>query len=238
MTSKRPIPARAGESLQPSFSEMTGMTSSSAVACPPNPLIRRTPLVAGRTFMTGSEVWGEAEEAFQNDARNGSEVERPSMIKARFSPFYSIDQPPRKRIGVPGHQPYPQSAKVLKLWEGSSYKAVFNSMTFRYFSILTIIVCCIGAHVDYTDNMRATKVGTGITASLRMLCIFTLTSFLGHVINKVNTRFENVCKTNGYVTRLSAQAVALYSKRDAWMLMRYTNVRNYAALLLLSRRCY
>ena len=70
-----------------------------------------------------------------------------------------------------------------------------------------------------------------------MLCIFTLTSFLTAVIRKVDTRFENVCKTNGFVTRLSAQAVSLYSKRDAWMLMRYTNVSNKEERQERRRRC-
>ena len=101
---------------------------------------------------------------------------------------------------------------------------MFYSKTFRIYFVILVVFCCIGANVTYTDNLRATKIGSDISSSLQMLCIFTLTSFLGHVISKVNTRFENVCKTNGYVTRLSALAVSLYSKEDAWTLMRYTNV--------------
>ena len=233
----RPATARAGQSLEPDFTEMTGMTSSSTIIRnDANPLIRRTPLVAGRTFKTGSDIW---EDEQQTDEREESKHEKQdvSMRMMRFSPFYPLQQADTCRVGVPGHRLYPQSAEVLKLWKGSVYKAVFRSKTFRIYLTLLCAFCIIGASVDYTDNLRATNVQGDISSALRMLCIFTLTSFLTAVIRKVDTRFENVCKTNGFVTRLSAQAVSLYSKRDAWMLMRYTNVSNKEERQERRRRC-
>lgn len=59
--------------------------------------------------------------------------------------------------------------------------------------------------------------------SITSLTIFILTFFISSVLKKYDTRFENVCKTNGYVTRLSALAGALYPRPEAEAMMRYTN---------------
>jgi hypothetical protein len=93
--------------------------------------------------------------------------------------------------------------------------------------------------------MRAAVIPASFKTIIMSLTIFILTFFISQMLSKYNTRFENVscspnyehslqltwvetkpcqvCKTNGYVTRLTAQAAALYPKPEAEALMRYTN---------------
>ena len=49
-----------------------------------------------------------------------------------------------------------------------------------------------------------------------------------------NDRFENVCRTNGDVTRLSAVAAAVMPKADAQVLLRYANTIMHIYYFLLS----
>ena len=73
------------------------------------------------------------------------------------------------------------------------------------------------------ENLRAATVPATFASSLNTVCIFVLTFFIAQAFSKWNARFDNVCQTNGNVTRLSALAGAALSKKDAKTVMRYTN---------------
>lgn len=61
-----------------------------------------------------------------------------------------------------------------------------------------------------------------------------MAQFTGQVFARANARFENVCKTNGNVTRLSALVGGLLPPKRALVLMRYVNAIMHIYYLLLT----
>jgi len=99
---------------------------------------------------------------------------------------------------------------------------------------MMIIVYVFFANLNYGDSLRACLIPANIHNGISSLTVFILTFFIQCVLGKYNQRFENVCKTNGYVTRLSALAGALYPPLEAEALMRYTNSLMHVYYFLLS----
>jgi len=60
------------------------------------------------------------------------------------------------------------------------------------------------------------------------------TFFIGQCFSEASRRFENVCKTNGNVTRLSALVGGLLPQEQAKTLLRYTNAIMHIYYLMLS----
>jgi len=140
-----------------------------------------------------------------------------------FSPFKYNVVPDLERVGVPGHKLFEHDISVLRLWKGTSFQQVLTSGLFKAYLAFLGLMMLIFSQVNYNDSMRATNLDPSLKSSINTLCIFTITFFMSSTVSKVNTRFENVCKTNGFVTRLSALAGALYPYDEAKALMRYTN---------------
>jgi hypothetical protein len=153
----------------------------------------------------------------------GSDVR---MQGAKLTPqksFHEKKAVDRRRIGVPGGELYPYDGSVLTRWAGTSFREAILSTLFKvhlsFFVVSTIVFTFIG----HLDEVKAARVPPSFAASLNSMCIFVLTFFIGQTFSKSNTRFENVCKTNGNVTRMSAIAAASLPKKDAEYVMRYTN---------------
>uniref|UniRef100_A0A7S2IYL3 Uncharacterized protein n=1 Tax=Alexandrium andersonii TaxID=327968 RepID=A0A7S2IYL3_9DINO len=90
------------------------------------------------------------------------------------------------------------------------------------------------SQVTYSAGLRMMAVPPNFAASLNSLCIFLLAFFVGQNFSEANARFENVCKTNGCVTRLSAIAGGLLPYKYAHLLMRHTNAIMHIYYLMLS----
>jgi hypothetical protein len=129
----------------------------------------------------------------------------------------------RQRIGVPGGELYPYDGSVLLRYAGTGVREALVSKLFWghmtiLFSLAIVFYFC-GEH----SGLRAATVSQSFTSALFSLSNFVLTFFIGQTFSKCNTRFDNVCKTNGNVTRMSAVAAATLPKKDAIRVMRYTN---------------
>ena len=109
------------------------------------------------------------------------------------------------------------------LWKGSSIEAIVKcNCTHFYLLIQTSIFLCF-AFSGYPLGLKAASIPAEMFSTFRTLTVFILTFFISQMLSKYDRRFENVCKTNGFVTRLTALAAALYPRPEAEALMRYTN---------------
>ena len=159
----------------------------------------------------------------------------PSMKGYSFSPFVDTAKAPRLgRIGVPGYRQFPQFWKVLFMWTGSSIEAIFKCNCTHFYMVCQTAIFVVFAYSGYPAGLRGAALPEGMMATFRSLTIFILTFFISQILGKYNTRFENVCKTNGFVTRLTALAAALYPRAEAEALMRYTNAIMHVYYLILS----
>lgn len=168
-------------------------------------------------------------------AQSSIAAAQPQLKGYGFSPFSPAAWTGHKaRVGVPGYQRYPQNWLILKTWTGSAFQIVLTNPLFGIY--LVILAICIGffASSEYTPLMKASKVPAQYVGTVNSISIFMLTFFIGQCISKANTRFENVCQTNGCVTRLSALAAASFPPDRARLLMRYTNSIMHIYYLLLS----
>jgi len=148
----------------------------------------------------------------------------PSMKGWSFSPFVDSRKVPRLgRIGVPGYGQYPQFWKVMFLWKGSSFEAITKCSCTRFYILIQTGIFLCFAFSGYPLGLRAASIPEQMFSTFRTLTVFILTFFISQMLSKYDRRFENVCKTNGYVTRLTALAAALYPRLEAEALMRYTN---------------
>ena len=138
------------------------------------------------------------------------------------------------KVGVPGGILYEYTCHTIFDVFASSLPIVFSSGIFWCYTLFFWTLCAVFAFSEYDDELRALAFSPGVESSLRTLCIFTLTFFLSNVFSKINARFENVCKTNGNVTRLSALAAGSLLPVEAETLMRYTNAIMHIYYLLLS----
>lgn len=153
-----------------------------------------------------------------------------------FSPFHpaGVGHSNKTRVGVPGHKLYPQSWRIFLLWGGSSFQAVFGTPLFYVHMCLLAISVGVFSAVDYTEALQGAEVPAGFRGTTQGLTIFMLTFFIGQNFSEANARFENVCKTNGNVTRLSALAGGLFPPEKARILMRYTNAIMHIYYFLLT----
>ena len=85
--------------------------------------------------------------------------------------------------------------------------------------IVTIVFSLLPLNAD-TQALRFPAFSEGVIQSL---CVFALTFFVGHVMSKYVSRFNNITQTNGNVTRLTATAAASLAKPEAYAMVRYTN---------------
>jgi len=152
-----------------------------------------------------------------------------------FSPFWpaGLKDAPTQRVGVPGHTLYPQRWVVLIRWAGSSFQIVFTHPLFGFYMVLVALTFSVFAAVPYSEELRSATVPPHFASALNSICTFLLTFFVGQNFSEANKRFENVCKTNGCVTRLSAIAGALLPQGTALLLMRYTNAIMHIYYLML-----
>mmetsp|Transcript_95160 Transcript_95160/g.183493 ORF Transcript_95160/g.183493 Transcript_95160/m.183493 type:complete len:373 (-) Transcript_95160:38-1156(-) len=161
----------------------------------------------------------------------------PELKGFGYSPFSPTQatKSPRPRIGVPGYGLYPQNIRVLCQIGGSSFESVFKSpLLYVYLGVLAVCVA-VFASVDYKKSViRGATVPSSFAGLLVSLDVFTLTFFIGQCFSEANARFENVCKTNGNITRLSALAGGLLPRETAFILMRYTNAIMHIYYLMLS----
>ena len=158
----------------------------------------------------------------------------PSMKGWTFSPFVDPKKVPRlERVGVPGYGQYPQFWKVMFLWKGTSLEAIMKCNCTHAYMLIQTSIFLVFAFSGYPAGLRGAAIPTEMFSTFRTLTVFILTFFISQMLGKCNTRFENVCKTNGYVTRLTALAAALYPRPEAETLMRYTNgIMNIYYLLM------
>mmetsp|Transcript_41293 Transcript_41293/g.131317 ORF Transcript_41293/g.131317 Transcript_41293/m.131317 type:complete len:385 (+) Transcript_41293:82-1236(+) len=159
----------------------------------------------------------------------------PAMKGYGFSPFWpaGIKDAPTQRVGVPGYPLYPQGWAVLLRWAGSSFQAVFTNPLFGFYVVLVAISFSVFAAVPYSAELESASVPPHFASALNAICTFLLTFFVGQNFSEANKRFENVCKTNGCVTRLSAIAGGLLPQGTALLLMRYTNAIMHIYYLML-----
>jgi hypothetical protein len=129
---------------------------------------------------------------------------------------------------------YPQDIRILFVWVGSSFQIVFTSSIFWFYLVLLATSCIAFATVDYTDAVQGAMVPAMFGNAVMSLSVFMLTFFIGQCFSDAKARFENVCKTNGCVTRLSALAGGSLSPKAAYVLMRYTNAIMHIYYLMLS----
>jgi len=154
-----------------------------------------------------------------------------------FSPFASapsVKQSPPDRVGVPGHKRYPQNWRILFQFTGSSFHKVLQSPLIYFYVVLVAIVVGVFSSAEYTPTLQGMNLPQRFFSPVSSLVTFMLTFFIGQVFSKANARFENVCKTNGNVTRLSALVSALLPQEQALLLMRYVNAIMHIYYLLLT----
>jgi len=151
-----------------------------------------------------------------------------------FSPFWpaGLKDAPTQRVGVPGYTLYPQRWVVLLSWAGSSFQMVLTSPLFGFHLVLAAI--SFFAFAVASEELRSASVLPHFANAMNSICTFLLTFFVGQNFSEANRRFENVCKTNGCVTRLSAIAGGLLPQGTALLLIRYTNAIMHIYYLMLS----
>jgi hypothetical protein len=146
------------------------------------------------------------------------------MQSRRFTPKkFDTNKGARQRVGVPGGELYAYDGSVLLRWSGTALREAILSKLFRLHLSLFGISLIFFSIFGNDDSLKAAAVPAPFATSLNSVSIFVLTFFIGQVFSKATARFENVCKTNGNVTRVSAIAAASLPKRDAENVMRYTN---------------
>jgi hypothetical protein len=148
-----------------------------------------------------------------------------SMKNRKLTPhrFRESKAAGRQRVGVPGGELYPYDGSVLLRYAGTGVREALVSYLFWghmaiLFSLASLFYIC-GDH----SGLRAATVPQSFTTALSNLSNFVLTFFIGQTFSKCNVRFDNVCKTNGNVTRMSAVAAGTLPKKDAEKVIRYTN---------------
>lgn len=144
----------------------------------------------------------------------------------------------RQRIGVPGNILYEQNSCIrnLLLWAGTSFQAVFTSVTcyihLGLFVVLALSFTLIVKTTSYHSAVYALMFPPSAASILMTLTIFSMTFYVSQVFGRWNARFENICKLNGNVTRMTALSVATLSKKEALDVMRYTHAINHIYHLL------
>jgi len=154
-----------------------------------------------------------------------------------FSPFASapfLKQSPMVRVGVPGHMPYAQNWRIMLTWKGSSLQSVYKSPLIYFYMILLSVCVGVFSTVEYTPSLQGAMLPERFYGPITSVVTLMLTFFISQLFSKANARFENVCKTNGNITRLSALVGGLLAPERALVLMRYVNAIMHIYYLLLT----
>jgi hypothetical protein len=148
-----------------------------------------------------------------------------SMKNRKFTPFPFNESKAmnRTRIGVPGGELYLYDGSMLLRFAGTGLRETLMSVLFRVHAVFFTGLCLLITVFWRNEALRGAVVPFSLNQTFSTLSNFVLTFFIGQVFTKCTARFDNVCKTNGYVTRTSALAAATLSKTDAAAVMRYTN---------------
>jgi len=161
-----------------------------------------------------------------------------STIHARDELFYMLwgnnQREDVKRVGVPGHEPYNYKSMFSLRGFQHLFIAVHQSQMFWFHIMIVFIILCTISAVPESSSVALAHFPSYLSAPLRQFCVFTLTFYISQVYSKWNARFENVAKTNGNVTRLTAVAAGTLHKHDAETLMRFVNAIMHIYYLMLS----
>jgi len=174
------------------------------------------------------------------------ETDRASQPSMKNYPMYrqsiisDTDQfgcrkkPCQIRVGVPGHEPFNYKSLLSLKAVHSLAGLVHRSRLFQFHFLLSLTVCIIFSFCPETAETALAMYPTYLGPPLQSLSIFTLTFLLSHVHDKWNARFENVCKTNGNLSRLTAVCTATLRKSEAESVLRYAHSIMHIYYLMLS----
>lgn len=166
-----------------------------------------------------------------NDDMKGKQFYLDTIIRKRDCCKSTIEG---DRIGVPGGKPYLYINTLGGLDVATVFTTVGRTFFFKVHFAWMTTMAILSSLLPVNEHTAQLHMPPYVAGILQGLSIFFLTFFVGQIFSKYNTRFENVCKTNGNVTRLSADACATLPKQEATTVLRYANSILHIYYMMLS----